>query len=265
MLTAYVDESGHETKDWMFVAGFLGNDDQWKKFAPLWEAALGQRKVLHMKGLRWNQTRTKELLARLGPIPDICELTPVLGGVRVKDYEDLLEGTPAQKLLKGYVTCVYPLVVNVLRHIPKNERLEIVFEQQIEYQPFTECALAAIVSLRNEVPEWFLTVDGLPKLAKWSFVPKDSTIFTQPADYFVYALRQAYQDKKSKKTEWCSPILNSGKGTGIGAIMKRSEIRESMVRLPFMAMYAQALRGLGKIEGLKIEEHTQKALRARKL
>src|SRR2546422_542443 len=256
MLTAYVDESGHETKDWMFVAGFLGNDEQWKKFVPLWRKALGQRNALHMNSVRWNNDkgRTKALLARLGPIPDKCNLTPVLGGVRVKDYEDLLVGTPGQKLLKGYVACIYPFVINVLRHIPKNERLERVFEQQDEYRPFTECALAAIVSLRNERPDWFLTNDGLPKLAKWSFVLKDSTILTQPADYFVYALRQLYQDKNSKKVEWCKPILGSGNGQGIGGIMKRREMRQSIIQLPFMAIYAQTLRQLGKLEGLKIDK-----------
>ena len=264
MLTAYLDESGHEAKEWMFVAGFLGNEEQWTNLVPLWRAALGQRKALHMKGLRWNSSRTKELLARLGTIPDKCKLTPVLGGVRVKDYEDLLVGTPAQRLLKGYVTCIYPLVINVLRHIPSSERLEIVLEQQDEYQPFAECALAAIVSLRKQRPDWFLTDDGLPKLAKWSFVAKDSTILTQPADYFVYALRQLYQDKNSKKTEWCKPILNSGGKEGIGAIMKRSEIRQSVIGLPFMAIYAQTLRQLGKLEELKIEERTRKNLRTRR-
>jgi len=66
MLTAYLDESGQETKGWMFVAGFLGNDEQWKQFVPLWKEALGpQRRHLHMADLRWKKQRTKELLARL--------------------------------------------------------------------------------------------------------------------------------------------------------------------------------------------------------
>jgi len=253
MLSAYLDESGHETKDWMFVAGFLGDRSQWEQLAPLWSKALGQRERLHMKGLRWNQERTRQLLERLGPIPDKCGLKPVVGGVRVKDYEDLLSGTPAQKLLKGYIVCIYPLVINVLRAIPRNERLEIVFEQQHEYQPYTEFALAAIVSLRDRQPDWFLTDDGQAKLAKWSFVPKDSTIFTEPADYFVYALRQLYQNRKSKKTEWCRPILNSAHGEGFGAIMSRKQIRQSIVYLPFMAMRAQALRQSGKLPGLDLE------------
>jgi hypothetical protein len=253
MLIAYLDESGHETKDWMFVAGFLGDQDQWNQLIPLWKEALGKRKNLHMKGLRWNADRTRKLLGRLGSIPDKCRLKPVLGGVRAKDYEDLVSGTPAQKLLKGYIVCIYPLVVNVLRAIPKNSRLELVFEQQDEYQPYTECALAAIVSLKDQRPDWFLTDDGLPKLAKWSFVPKDSTVLTQPADYFVYALRQLYQDRNSRKTEWCRPILGSGNGEGFGAVMKRHEIRASMMQLPIRAMHVQALRQSGKLGGLDLD------------
>lgn len=243
----------------------MGTQQQWNRLVPLWTEALRQKPALHMKSLRWKKDHTRELLARLGPIPNQCELTPVLGGVRVKDYEDLIAGTPARKLLKGYVACIYPLVINILRHISSSERLEIVFEQQREYQPYTECALAAIVSLRNQRPQWFLTADGLPKLAKWRFVPKNSTILTQPADYFFYALRHLYQDKSSKKTKWCRPILESGGGEGIGAVMNRKQVRQSMIQLPFMAMRAQVLRKIGELEELKIEPHVRADLEARKI
>jgi len=262
MQIAYVDESGHETKEWMFVAGFMGDDEQWKQFVPMWKEGLGGKKALHMNELRWNNSRTRKLLARLGPIPDKCGLTAVVGGVRVSDYEDLLRGTPAKRLLKGYVACIYPLVVNILRSLPATERLTIVFEQQHEYQPFAECALAAIVSLRNRRPDWFLTRDGLPKLANWAFVPKDSTTHTQPADYFVYALRQLYHDRRSKKTEWCKPILDSGKGQGIGAVMTREQIRQTIVELPYRAMEAESLRRTGKLEDLKINASSKKELLA---
>jgi hypothetical protein len=230
MLTACLDESGHETKDWQFVAGFLGNEDQWKKFVPLWQAALGpQRKRLHMAELRWNKEYTRQLLERLGPVPDQCGLVPVVGGVRVSDYEDLVAGSISEKLLKGYMACVYPLVLNVLRTVPSNERLELVFEDQKEYAPYTNTLLSAITGIADKSdkkPDWMLTADGLPKLAKWSFVPKDSTILTDPADYFSYGLLQAWRDKNSKRTRWCQPILNSGKGEGVGRIMRREEIRK---------------------------------------
>jgi hypothetical protein len=262
MQTAYVDESGHETKDWMFVAGFMGDDEQWKQFVPMWREALGGKEALHMNELRWNNDRTRKLLARLGPVPDNCGLTAVVGGVRVSDYEDLLRGTPAKRLLKGYVACIYPLVVNILRSLPDTERLTIVFEQQHEYQPFAECALAAIVSLRNQKPNWFLTRDGLPKLASWAFVPKNSTTLTQPADYFVYALRQLYHDRHSKKTEWCKPILTSGNGQGIGAVMTRKLIRQTIVELPYRAMEAEALRRIGTLDDLKLDATCKKELLA---
>lgn len=32
MLRAYLDESGHESKGWMFIAGYFGNNDQWRAF-----------------------------------------------------------------------------------------------------------------------------------------------------------------------------------------------------------------------------------------
>ncbi len=89
MMRAYIDESGHEGKGWTFLAGYLGNEDQWKEFVPKWREGLGpRRKSLHLTGLRWNgshQHRTQNLLARLGPIPEECNLIPILGGVRYGD------------------------------------------------------------------------------------------------------------------------------------------------------------------------------------
>jgi hypothetical protein len=237
MITAYLDESGHETKEWMFVAGFLGEEDQWKELVRLWKRALGpQRKNLHMADLRWAGHRTKNLLSRLGPIPYECNLQPVLAGVMAKDYEDLIDGTPAERLLKGYLVCIIPLVIQVLRSIPQNERLELVFEQQREYEPYAHRALASLTDLTVFQQQYFQTDEGLPKLAKWSFVPKSSTVQTEPADYFCFALRHLYKDKNSKKTQWCRPILDPSGGTAIGAILKRNQIRQVMMETPFRAL-----------------------------
>jgi len=66
MLTAYLDESGQETKGWMF-GWFPWNDEQWKQFVPLWKEALGpQRKHLHMADLRWKKTANKGTLSSFG-------------------------------------------------------------------------------------------------------------------------------------------------------------------------------------------------------
>ena len=32
MLRAYIDESGHEAKNWMFLAGYYGSCDHWEQF-----------------------------------------------------------------------------------------------------------------------------------------------------------------------------------------------------------------------------------------
>lgn len=78
MLTAYIDETGHETKDWMCLAGFLGTEYDWERFVPLWKAGLGpQRKLLHLTDLRWNKESTRKLLARLGVVPEQAGLVPI--------------------------------------------------------------------------------------------------------------------------------------------------------------------------------------------
>ncbi len=225
MLRAYLDESGHESKGWMFLAGWLGNSEQWTKFATEWKKGLGpQRKFLHMTDLRWNQERTRKLLARLGPIPESCGLKGLLGGVRFEDYEDLVTGTPEAKLMKGYMACLFPLVEQTLKGIPKEERIELVFEHQREYEPFVDMVLPTFTVPNRHAP-WHMMLNGKPKLAKWGFVPKGSTILADPADYLAFALREAWTDKTSKKAQWCSPILKAGDGTGFGAIMKRKQIR----------------------------------------
>jgi hypothetical protein len=244
MMRAYIDESGHEGKGWMFLAGYLGNCEQWKKFADAWNIGLGpQRKSLHMTDLRWNQDRTKRLLERLGPIPEACGLTPILSGLRFGDYEDLISGTPAAKLLKGWLACHHPLVLQTLRVVPDDQRLELVFEEQREYQVYASMALAGDLAIPNH--PWKRTREGKPKIAKWSFVPKGSTIMTDPADYLAFALREVWTDKNSKKSEWCRPILKSGQG--IGKIYKRQEIRAAISSTLMLAAFRNITQRIDKL------------------
>src|SRR5208282_5208121 len=166
------------------------NEGQWGRFVDAWKVGLGpQRKSLHLTKLRWNQDRTRQLLARLGPIPEACGLQAMLGGVRFGDYEDLVSGTREAKTLKGYMSCLMPMVLQTLKGLPENERIELVFEQQDEYEPFVNMALP-FFSVRDPYAPWIFTGDGKPKLAKWGFVPKGSTLMTDPADYLAFALRE---------------------------------------------------------------------------
>ena len=228
MFTAYVDETGHELeRGWTFLAGFLGNEDQWKNFVPEWRAGLGrQRKFLHMSSLRWNNDSTRRLLARLGPIPEECGLRPIMAGSRLEDYVDLVSDKPYEKQFKSYLVCLHVLVIQVLREIPDDETLEIVFEEQRQYEPWANLILAIAARVGPK------TSEGLPKLAKWSFVPKGSTIMTDPSDYFASALAKIWgTEPRSKKAHWCYPILKSGNGIGYGKIMQRDEIRPIMTEI----------------------------------
>jgi len=271
VLRAYLDESGHESKGWVFLAGFVGTEEQWRDFVPKWRTGLGKRNFLHMNELRWKSERTRKLLERLGPIPASCGLEGCMGGVRVKDYEDLLVGTEDEKLLRGYIACLFPLLIQILRGTPRSQRIELVFEEQRQYAPFVEMALSmfAATSCIPGAAEWKSTPDGKPRLAKWSFVPKGSTIMTDPADYLAFALREAWTNKNSKKTQWCQPMLTSGGGHGYGSIMNRERIRRSITNAQNMmfwqTIYQQVtemflgVRDEARIRVPKVRQHNAEA------
>ncbi len=225
MLTTYLDESGQESNDYVFIAGFLGNDDQWKQLAADWKNALGARKALHLSRLRWAYPkRVEKVLNRLGPIPHQCGLEPLFGGVRVSDYADLVKGTIDERLMAGYIAALYPLVIQMLKVVPPNERVEIVFEAQERYEPFVHSVLAKLMKGRSDYR--FYAPDGSPKLASWRFASKESTIFFQPADFFAYALTQIYRDTKSEKSKLCMAICPEGeKSKAVGAVMTRNQVR----------------------------------------
>lgn len=229
MLTAYLDETGQHTNGWTFVAGFYGSEDQWKTFAPRWRQALGvQRQRLHMYELRWKKPSTQRLLERLGPIPQECGLTAMIAGVKYSDYEDLVRGTTVEALSEPYVWALFPLILTMLRAIPPDERVELIFEDQPVYRERALKALALIERESKGRPE-FLTRSGLPKLAKWRFVPKASTSLFDPSDYLVSSLGHHHIGKTSKKARWSSPIMMST--PWIGKILSRKEIREQVTKI----------------------------------
>lgn len=132
MLTAYLDESGHEGNT-VIVAGFLGDDSQWEQCAEEWQKGLGpQRRLLHMKELRWSKHGVRNTLATLGAIPHACGLREVMGVAPVMYYNDLVAGTMAEKMTKGYYIAVIAIIDSILKNIPKHETVKLVFEQQDE-------------------------------------------------------------------------------------------------------------------------------------
>jgi hypothetical protein len=139
------------------------------------------------------------------------------------------------------------MVINTLRAIPANERLEIVFERQDRYWWMTEIAMT-VISQMTHYPD-ILLPNGTPKLANWRSVPKGSTPLLEPADYFAYALLQVWRDQTSVRSQWCNPILKTSGGEGYGAILDRHDIRNIIRDGKLLFLFNEAAKMLGSIHG----------------
>ena len=228
--TAYVDESGHESKQHVILAGFLGDDEQWDECAQQWRVGLADRKALHMRELRWKSKsnhRVRKLLERLGPIPYNCGLRAVFSGVNVSDYADLISGTLVERANKGYILALYHLVPPILASLKGEERLKLVLEENTQYKTFgglTEIICSALAKVTTN--RIFRTPSGLPRLSGVEFIPKSSSLLTEPADYLAFAILQMCRDPKSQKARWCLPILGDGRGTG--QFVSREKLRTGL-------------------------------------
>ena len=137
--------------------------------------------------------------------------------------------------------CVYGMVYNALRWIPKNERLEVVLEAQDTYGFF---ALAALATIKDSDEPDLLNDDGRPKLANFRFVDKESTILTEPADFLANTHYHAWKDAKSLRSKWFRPLFEAEKDRTIGHIWTRDEYREIVSDKPLSNFIHPAVRAL---------------------
>lgn len=214
MLTAYFDESFQAGNGHVVVAGFLGSRDCWNQCVIEWRKALGKRHSLHMNKLRWAKPiRNKTLLEGLGTVPHDCGLQPVFASVRLSDYK-IAEQVP-KTFQNGYYVALSAAVIGLLETIPSGERVELIFEQQVQYAAVREAALYAL-----SIQPYYRS-NGQTSLAKWSSAPK--SILLEPSDYLAYAIMQALVDKQSIRSRLCSPILKHGKKR-IGGKLSEKEV-----------------------------------------
>jgi hypothetical protein len=247
VLTAYLDESGYGAKDIIVVGGFFGNDREWHLCDEQWKAALGKRKSLHMKDLRWGKKneRTKLLLEKLGPIPRRCGLVPVWVRFKVSDYSDLVDNTTAsRKLQHGYFLGAQFIALMLLWYMRElNERVKVVFEANEHFASI----VPLILKLYGEVFSFSLE-DGMPCLTGVEFISKDSSCLTQPADYLTYARLQELRDLTSLRARLCAPILSGSPGL-------RADIGRNAVRQLMSSKSMQDLQSLGR----QLEPHIRRA------
>jgi hypothetical protein len=214
VLTAYMEESGVHDKDWCVVAGFVGDDKQWKDCIDKWKPGLGRSRSLHMRKLRWNKTeRVKKLLNTLGPIPESCGLKKIWAGLRLQDYEDLLpQELRLNQEISPYMLCTSMIFARTAKLLPVGQRVAFVFALQKQY--------SRLVAL----PEWFLR-NFLRDRFTVTYLT-ERTMLTEPADYLAFEIRQCQIDINSKKARLGHSII--GDGQGYGAIATRDGVRRVM-------------------------------------
>jgi hypothetical protein len=219
VLTAYLDESGHEGQSLMVLAGFLGSDEQWKRCEEKWRINLGNRKHLHMRELQWSKReRIKQLLDKLGPVPHEAGLQVVFTTAAMSDYSDIVTGTQMEWLFRAYMISLMGMIHLIADNIPSQETFKLVLEANDRYTLNVQSLFKGTGNIVNS--------DGSRKLISIEQVPKGITLLTQPADYLAYALLQQERNPGSEKHILCAPILQNVKP----ALGRRHEQQPDLVR-----------------------------------
>ncbi len=201
-LTAYFDETGLSSDEKLcVVAGFVGNDAQWTSFAADWIPALGQRRNLHVRKLRWKQhyKRIASDLKGLGRIPRKFNLIPVLSGIRHRDYEEIMKGRVREKYTNPYMTCAQACISTVLKFVagPEDEVL-FIFDRQ-------EGRRAEAIERLHEIVFKWARVD--PRFKDILLVNHETTVCLDPADYLAFAIRENVVNRQGQKARATKPIL----------------------------------------------------------
>jgi hypothetical protein len=238
MLTAYLSKSDPSTlSECVAVAGFYGHDDQWNALSRDWKQALGRRKSLRMKTLRIDckPQRAKYLLDALAPIPERHGLKPLCSLVRVADYMDLIkDGTQATTALAGYLACLSTILIALNHAVPRHESIKVVCEIQRDHE-------AEAVRMFRVVTRG-MADPAKPYFSGIEFIQKDSSVFTQPADFLAVAARRWHEDKKSVASTICRPIL--GNRAALGYEISRPLARDIVNLLNMRAHSPARHRGL---------------------
>jgi hypothetical protein len=205
MIYGYFDESVEDGDGYYVVAGFVGRKRDWKKFAVLWPEALGDHGPLHIKELRLGSSKAPkrygELLERLARVPPACNLRPFVGSVRTGDYRDRIKGTVADLVLSGYTTALTAMVGGILESdLPKRDRIEFIFEQQVEY------AVSREMAFKNwRESAHYKTHHGNSRIGKNASMEKGTLL--EASDYLAYAILQQLIDHESQKASLTVPII----------------------------------------------------------
>jgi hypothetical protein len=215
MLTAYIDESGiHPGEHLCVVAGYCGNDAQWGGLISQWIPALGRRKNLHMRELRWkNEPRISRLLTNLGAIPERFGLVRIVGGIWHKDHREIVDGIVSNKYSSPYMLAAQACMSYALKSVPPDEEIAFVFDRQHLYEPVVQDLNGAVFDM--------MKTDK--RLKEITFTDKAATVCLDPADYLAFQIREYKSYPQSRKAALGMSIL--GDGRAIGEIYSRERVQ----------------------------------------
>ena len=121
--------------------------------------------------------------------------------------------------VNAYVLSFMPIFHGLSCELKGSDVVKMVCEAQERYGRFAQFAFEyfALVTHRDPLKPYFSGIE---------YVSKDSTPFTQPADFLSFALAHRLKDPKSLKSQWCKPIFQSN--DILGKTLTREEIRKVM-------------------------------------
>ena len=209
MTFGYFDESAEQGDGYVVVAGFVGRKKSWRSFVEKWNEITDGRPI-HLKEMRLGSSKAPKrygkLLKDLAPIPLATGLRPFVGSVKTSDYADSVKGTVAELVLKGYPIALLAMVDGILNSdFPKRDRIEFIFEQQIEF----EVARGRVFEYLMSAPE-HRTHHNKSRIAKHS--TQERSVLLEASDYLAYAVLQQLIDPSSQKATLTAPLLEQYRG-----------------------------------------------------
>ncbi len=255
MLTAYIDESGTHDKrgiipgsDIAGICGYIGNEDQWKRFEPIWKKCLGTVKIFHMVDLWWRREEFKgwtiqqrdKLIHKCAHVPGQLELQGLGSFVVVHDFEQMNRRYKSA-VQHPYYVALHACISEVLQMPKENfngEKIDFVFEEQNEFSDYAVKIYKRLKALHD---------DG--RLGGISFESKARIPQLQVADLVAWQVRAemsrttykphltirdamatlrdqenlyvTYQDKKSMEANW-KGLLEANMQGAISRIVKET-------------------------------------------
>jgi hypothetical protein len=121
--------------------------------------------------------------------------------VKTSDYVDSVKGTVAELILRGYPIALLAMVDGILNSdLPKKDRIEFVFEQQIEYEVSRARVFRYLMCDPN-----YRTHHSKSRIAKHR--SQERSIMLEASDYLAYAVLHQLIDPSSQKATLTSAIL----------------------------------------------------------